>query len=1839
MGMKEAGAWLKKSPLSSPDDKKGDWWRSPTPPPATMARGSIAGREGGRGRPWLPWWAGLVQKLGQVEGLDWVAPPGLRSPTPVRTGPWPASIRATAVDLARAAEESFPIGEEPMLETGDYARAWGATMDRLAHNVQGLPARVGPELDRLAARMGLESSVPPPEAYPSPPPLPESVEEAPSLRDVWEDLKRREGVLGRLVGGAEMAGKGVMAAFNLGSRIPEEAMGAIDIAPMLREDLEREYGTGPEVEAAIGDVLLMSHSSMPGWREILPWGDRWERAPWYMRSRTEEGYNRMLRAARRRLEGEDAVAVREGVPGVADSLQAAAIHVGVMPDENGAWHLDDESMPLVVDAIRQDPAASSYFDFATRELAQQGTEEPEAMRLVAEGLLQRGVPGEEDIGKELVYRTVFDLTNLLGSGAKGREGRFLGAAADDMLRLTDDTAEAVFRATQVERKGIYWFLDKLPQARQSKIMRDTADLLHLSLSRVPREEVPAILTAIADLASDNSDDMARALRTLDGVGLGRRIAGAEDAAAYGLEAGEVISIWESKNGKRASYFIRQALTDTDGAFNPRALLKEVREAETTEDALLSVLARMERTARELYPTKKLPAALRANNSIRGFYAKYVHMGYILGYAFRNAIQNFVQGAIDGVLGVGFRAGRVFDDFGYVPTAAARGLGGGPAGEFAREAAEALTRREKIGRFFQEGPAIVISGHIEEAFGRPAVAAGMRRVATRHWRVGGLIDEEDVVRLIDEVGEPLGSAIVSDLLRARRPDRLDDIIDWVREATGYRELWRRVDPDLMARLDEIGYGDEVADLVRSAPDEAAFQRGIQSLIDEAWERGSKIGDAAIPRGSSAGRFAEAEDTVIARHGGWEKLPGPVTPDAVEEGRAILAKIGRQINAAESKAAYYATRSGMAEEFGEVYRTVASHRLRVQENVANLLDRTLEALESSPKEDWSGIWRLYRDARHAEYSSHYDFAIEAFGRFSDAASQVEGQQVTDDIVRAVASIVDDGHMPTPAEIADGVAPEIEEALRATERDVLGRWGKEIGGELSPRQLEVVESFIGKQRQRLNEMRAVAGRVGEMVRDFAYHNYSDRRNVDTVMGVLFQYPFWYSRTYAKWVVRAVDQPYVIAAYIKLRKALQQENAGLPEWWRDQVHIADILGDGVYLPLDATFNPLAGMMDAFRSPERARTTVFGLPVGRWAQEFQAQSGSTPNILLGYIMGAAAAAEGDKEAALAWVGYQSQYGRALPPLTALARETIPGAERVIPPGGVASPLEAHMFEVTDEGIRFRGSLYDRRRIGYILADMVRQGELSPAQADLVAYYGEGEKWDEAAQQQMLSQVIPALASWMLGPGLKPRRDYQVELARMWDVVTTLRNEREKMSPDEYSAAWTELKKRWPYFNAVMMARMDDDARDEALAWSVIGRLPPGWRGRRMMADLHIDLLQQKFYDSRGDMSEWSDDDRREFMAGIIRLAGETEYPDEATQDEWDAVRSLNRELRSNLQRRFGENIFDVEEEYFRIRDEEGNDAARSYLEQYPRLPDMWVAREEERQNEPLLRKYYIEPPPTPEETEESRRSFLRGEVAARWPEVDIYAIQGGYFDIPEDNKAARRAYLKTHPELKEFWGLQAAIGLREETEPRLQFIFDAYDMAEEKWPGIRNTQDEYFRIKEAEGKEAARQYLREHPELKEYWDFISSVKEVAEEGGEERGGVPLSLGKETSVVRSPSSAVHGGVTYRTYGGAYGGGNRRSGGRQRRGGGGGGWSSVRSWDDFAALASPDAMEALFAYWEGGDTSKGAKKALRRLYKKIGWGGFNQWLTYLLGLYQRQFPSFGETARRVPRVKYPKWIRV
>lgn len=96
----------------------------------------------------------------------------------------------------------------------------------------------------------------------------------------------------------------------------------------------------------------------------------------------------------------------------------------------------------------------------------------------------------------------------------------------------------------------------------------------------------------------------------------------------------------------------------------------------------------------------------------------------------------------------------------------------------------------------------------------------------------------------------------------------------------------------------------------------------------------------------------------------------------------------------------------------------------------------------------------------------------------------------------------------------------------------------GNLTPaQQLLVMDTLEGPLSQWDNIL-AAAAKVGDDAANFAMLNYNDRRNMDTVLGFMFPWHFYQSRTPKNWAQRVLQKPAIVSRYNRFAKGVVVEN-----------------------------------------------------------------------------------------------------------------------------------------------------------------------------------------------------------------------------------------------------------------------------------------------------------------------------------------------------------------------------------------------------------------------------------------------------------------------------------------------------------------------------------------------------------------------------------------------------------------------------------------------------------------------------------------------------------------------------
>jgi hypothetical protein len=564
-----------------------------------------------------------------------------------------------------------------------------------------------------------------------------------------------------------------------------------------------------------------------------------------------------------------------------------------------------------------------------------------------------------------------------------------------------------------------------------------------------------------------------------------------------------------------------------------------------------------------------------------------------------------------------------------------------------------------------------------------------------------------------------------------------------------------------------------------------------------------------------------------------------------------------------------------------------------------------------------------------------------------------------------------------------------------------------------------------KRSAQMRFVAEQTATEFRNFALIDYADRKNFDTVLSTVFPYHFWYTRTAPNWLSRVVQRPGILAQYQRYKNTLSKLHSDQPEWWRYNINSNELFGlfpdNPLFFNLEATLNPMNGLTGVdFDDKDKV--------TGWWTRTLQdlGRFGPSTHTLLSLATSYALYQKGEKEAAARWgtqlfpqasslgaVQSVIQSGLDLGPIVEGGPEVrFEGlAEKDIYGGTGIKPVQT-MDPVTSF---LSGGLdpYTQRRVGRSLAAMQDEGVITPEQALDAAREQSGQIWDAALERAINQRAVGQLSSFLLGVGFKGRTIQDQQSDEFYKDFYMLMEQRHNLSPSEFRLSMNQLEDLYPFMDTMLTARKGGTERDTGFSYNILGRIPPG---SDFLDRVGIDnRLVQLFYDTKGDFTKWEETDRDKFMASIIDLSAVLAIPGNATRDEWDEARNQSGQIAQIQRQIWGSDISDKITNYFALFDlDNGSDLARQYVKIFPEVDAALTYRDE----------VIISNPKTPlatyyggiDQIERYYKGLMYTEAGKLFGE-DIFMIQSQYFAI--DDKNARRAFLKQHPELKLYWNFK----------------------------------------------------------------------------------------------------------------------------------------------------------------------------------------------------------------------------
>lgn len=624
-----------------------------------------------------------------------------------------------------------------------------------------------------------------------------------------------------------------------------------------------------------------------------------------------------------------------------------------------------------------------------------------------------------------------------------------------------------------------------------------------------------------------------------------------------------------------------------------------------------------------------------------------------------------------------------------------------------------------------------------------------------------------------------------------------------------------------------------------------------------------------------------------------------------------------------------------------------------------------------------------------------------------------------------------------------------------DLLPRLGERVKAppRLTPRIVDQLEKSAQSERALLS---VAAQREAQARMNYALIDSNERRGIDNIMGLVYPFHHWYTRTYANWGRRILDKPWMAAGFLKMQNAIEESNRELPQQYRHQIPV-DINGTTNYWDWQTTLNPLKNLVDDFsvkeREPDDVGKILNGL--GSW--------GPSPWMLYGMAYGLMKAAQGDKETFQAYFNYVLPQTRLLRATTALAREAGLGGG-TIPAGGFYP--EQMVFD--HFGLKNTGDMWEQRRVGKAMADVL--GRTDPATGKPItatdimraSYYQSGSVWDMARQQAMVDTAGGTLLSYLGAAGLKARPESLIQIEQAQDEYYKLNDayfDKRSMSAEEYSKAMNTFYAEHPWFTEVRMARAPESERAAMFYTDVLNRIPPGSKTKTYEASGMGNLVKE-YYDQDGTRGKaaWLEtmqttrpDAYKRFQLAMEGWDKQFNIPSSETKTEWSMASAQYQQMLALPKGDFAASkafrqANPLIDKYYPLGDTSrlwdayyGLDPiGQKILRDSPEMKAAGFGLYLDKGTRDLIDPAKLGKLAAAAETFAGRIKELPaykgyvGTVAQQFGGDKVYAKQDAYFDLPEGQP--RKDYLAKNPDLKTFWEWREAYLLR---YPELKAAFN----------------------------------------------------------------------------------------------------------------------------------------------------------------------------------------------------------
>jgi len=645
-------------------------------------------------------------------------------------------------------------------------------------------------------------------------------------------------------------------------------------------------------------------------------------------------------------------------------------------------------------------------------------------------------------------------------------------------------------------------------------------------------------------------------------------------------------------------------------------------------------------------------------------------------------------------------------------------------------------------------------------------------------------------------------------------------------------------------------------------------------------------------------------------------------------------------------------------------------------------------------------------------------------------------------------------------------IAEELTKWSDGVAAHWGETKPVFTNPQVEKILNEIATITKPRLEQGRAGALAVAIGERNWLLHAYDDQTYAERALAHMYLFPYWYTRSAIKWPIRLMENPEYLLAYSKYRKFMEQIHAGLPDWWKYNLIISRLPGinleSPIYFNVEQTLNPLYGVTGVDFEDNDKRATQYAR-----AADDMTKLGPSLYTPINWLIAGALWAEGKEEARNKWLG------RLIPQTATLKyalykfnintgvkyNEFDPFVQMFM--GGLdpyeQAPVGRASGAWVDEQVEKAGTVTDARREELY--------NMYSAQAQDAILARSGPLFEEFVERMADQKAPGKLTSFFLGAGFKTRTQTDLQIDAFWNDYIALENGRDNMSPIDYRNMQAKIGQAYPWKDAVLLARLPDDSRYRSFSYGVLARIAPGQQDEFFPSGneagplgISGDMIDE-FYESKGDFSIWTSQDKERFTNGMVDLAALLAIPDYATQTEWNTAKDTYAQLKKkialslseayNIDPRTGEDrtqgVWEKVYYYYRIEDNAEKD---KFITTHPEVEKAMNLLSEGVMADKLLTQYYG----GLETIERYYTSKMYDELYKKFPATDPKMETVGdewsyYYDLKIAGGNIQEDVLARTPGLKQYMGLmEEKKTAMAQQFPDMQTLWDTYDYA--KWIG-----------------------------------------------------------------------------------------------------------------------------------------------------------------------------------------------